>query len=162
MIILALLLTACETWPWQKTPTEPVAQMDPLAAKDTKEPYEAPVAPQPGLALSTEQRFKDIPLPVGLKEDLDRTFVYESGALQVGRMVYTSRASVSELAQFFINQCPAAGWSLKKVIEAEGGKSLLYSKAGKRLEVVVQSLTVTQGRRVTITLTPDTESEGGL
>jgi hypothetical protein len=112
--------------------------------------------------LSTEQRFKDIPLPVGLKEDLDRTFVYESGALQVGRMVYSSRASVNELAQFFLDQCPTAGWVRKNVIEAEGGKSFLYTKAGKRLEVVVQSVGVTLGRRVTLTLTPDTESEGGL
>jgi len=147
LMVAMAVLPACKSgMPWQQRSNQPVAEpVDPLAAKDTKEPYQAPVIESPGLALSPEQRFKDIPLPIGLKE--------------VGRMVYSSRASVYDLAQFFLKECPTAGWKLRNVLEAEG-KTLVFTKSGKELEIVVLPLGVTVGRRVSITLRPATE--GGL
>lgn len=156
--LLAVVCTACETWPWQKDRNPPVAQMDsqtnPPATSDTKEPYVAPLVPEPGLVLSSDQRFKDIPLPVGLKEDLERTFVYESAEFAVGRMVYTSRATIYDLVQFFVKECPTSGWKLDNVLEA-GGKTVFFKKPGKSLEVNVQDKGVSGGRRLMITLTPD-------
>lgn len=161
LMVAMAVLPACKSgMPWQQRSNQPVAEpVDPLAAKDTKEPYQAQVIESPGLALSPEQRFKDIPLPIGLKEDLDRTFVYQSSTLEVGRMVYSSRASVYDLAQFFLKECPTAGWKLRNVLEAEG-KTLVFTKSGKELEIVVLPLGVTVGRRVSITLRP--AAEGGL
>lgn len=155
------VLPACKSgMPWQHKSNQPVAgPTDPLTAKDTKEPYQAPVVESPGLALSPDQRFKDIPLPVGLKEDLDRTFVYQSTTMEVGRMVYSSRASVYDLAQFFLKECPTSGWKLRNVLEAEG-KTLIFSKPGKELEILVMPMNVALGRRVSITLRP--AAEGGL
>ncbi len=167
LLVVVTLLPACQSMPWNK-PKEPVAE--PLEASsssavDTKASYEAPVVPAPGLALSTEQRFKDVPLPMGVKEDLERTFVFEAGNLQVGRMVYTSRASVNELAQFYLRECPTAGWTRQNIMEAEN-KSIVFTKAGKRLEVMVQSLSaargIGRGRRLILTLTPDMDGGGGL
>lgn len=147
--LLAVVVAGCQSMPWQKPAAAPVVEpVDPSA------PYMAPAVAESGLQLSPEQRFKDIPLPVGLREDMERTFVYQSSALQVGRMVYTSRASVTDLTNFFIRECPTAQWELKDVLEA-GGKSLVYTKPGKRLVVLVQPLGVTKGRRVTITMTPE-------
>jgi hypothetical protein len=151
MAMLTVVLPACKSMPWQQTSNPSVAQM---GSVDTKTPYEAPIVPEPGLPLSTEQRFKDIPLPTGLKEDIERTFVYESASLQVGRMVYTSRASLNDLTQFFLKQCPTADWKLQNVLEAEA-KTLLFTKPGKRLEIAVQNLGVAKGRRVILTLKPD-------
>jgi len=161
LMVAMAVLPACKSgMPWQQKSNQPVAEpVDQSAAKDTKEPYQAPVVESPGLALSPEQRFKDIPLPVGLKEDLDRTFVYQSSTLEVGRMVYSTRASVYDLAQFFLKECPTAGWKLRNVLEAEG-KTLVFMKSGKELEIVVLPLGVTVGRRVSITLRP--AAEGGL
>jgi len=149
LCILGAVLAACQSVPWQKQGPPPVVEpVDPAT------PYVAPDVAASGLQLSPDQRFKDIPLPVGLREDMERTFVYQSSTLQVGRMVYTSRASVTDLTNFFIAQCPTAQWELKDVLEA-GGKSLVYTKPGKRLVVLVQSLGFAKGRRVIITMTPE-------
>ena len=155
-----VFLPACKSMPWERRSSQPVAQQqqqgDPLSA--TKDPsYTAPVVEAPGLALSPDQRFKDIPLPVGLKEDLDRTFVYQSSSLEVGRMVYSTRSTIYELTQFFLTECPTAGWKLRNVLEAEA-KTLVFTKPGKELEIVVTPLSVASGRRVSITLRPAAES----
>jgi hypothetical protein len=110
--------------------------------------------PETGLALSSEQRFSDIPLPVGLSEDPERTFVYQRSDLAVGRMVYTSRATVAELAQFYLEEAPLAGWQKQSVTQDEGAE-LVFTKPDKRLEVTVRPLSFGRGRRLVLTLLPD-------
>jgi len=120
MLAAVLLLPACETLRGNKPVAEPGLEgnsEDPAA-------YATPIVPEPGLALAPEQRFQDVPLPVGLDEDLERSFVFESPTLQVGRLVYGSRDTIAELTQFFIRECPTAQWQLRSVIEAQGGKRL--------------------------------------
>ena len=166
LIILTLALSACESMPWQNKSADPTAQLDAKDAKnskdlnDSKAPYDAPITPEPGLALSMDQRFKDIPLPIGLKEDPDRTFIYQSASLQVGRMVYTTHSTMNDLVAFFNRECPTAGWKLQDVLEADG-KRLVFAKAGKRMEVQVQNIGISMGRRVSITLRPETDGGGG-
>ena len=122
----------------------------------SEETYEDVPVDAPGLKLSTEQRFADVPLPVSVREDLDKTFVYESSSLQIGRMVYTSRATVNELVSFYIRECPIAGWELQNVVQADGAE-LLFTKPGKRLIVSVSTASVSRGlgRELTITLVPE-------
>ena len=122
----------------------------------------APVVGQPGLQLSTEQRFKDVPVPQGVKGDLDRTFVFESPSLHIGRMVYSTRASLADLAQFYIREAPTGQWQLQDTVEAEKSITLLFTKPGNRLNVQVQDLGMAKGRRLTVTLTPEGGSGGGL
>ena len=144
LIVVAIAGAGCQTNPFQQRSGPPA---------DLDNSYDPP--PQ-GLAMSPEQRFSDIPLPVGLREDYDRSFVYEEAGLAVGRMVYkTNRASMGELAQFFIEECPAADWRLEKLIESARGKELLFQKPNKRLVIEISNLGLVQGREVTITLTPD-------
>jgi len=112
--------------------------------------------PEPGLPLSAEQRFSDIPLPTDLQQDIDRTFVFENKTLQIGRMVYTTRAATGALAQFFIRECPAADWELDSVTQSAGAK-LIFLKPGKRLEINIRELGVTRGRELIITMTPETD-----
>lgn len=106
-----------------------------------------------GLAVSPEQRFKDVPLPAGLKEDPNRSFVYQDASLAIGRMVYTTKAGMNELANFYIQECPAADWELKHTIEVEG-KELVFEKPGKRLVVTVKDLGMVRGRVLILTMTP--------
>jgi hypothetical protein len=158
LVVLALLVTACETMPWRRKAAQPPAESAPL---EEKEPlYEPPIVPEPGLALSPEQRFPDIPLPVHLKEDEARTCVFDTPYIQAGRMVYTSRASINELAQFYIKQCPAADWKLESVIQG-GGVELVFVKPGKRLTVSIRSLGVARGgRQLVLVLVPDKTAGG--
>ncbi|NIA14169.1 MAG: hypothetical protein GWP08_08810 [Nitrospiraceae bacterium] len=153
LLVVAVMLPACETLNRRNQAKVPVADLE-TASNDA---YTAPLLEEGGLRLSTSQRFKDIPLPVGLKEDQDRSFVYESATLQIGRMVYSSRSTINELVQFFIRECPTADWAFINVLESNG-KLLVFKKPGKRMEVLVQdtaSLPLSAGRRIVITLTPD-------
>jgi hypothetical protein len=121
-------------------------------------PAEGAPAPavQQGLSLSSNQRFGDIPLPQGLTTDTARTFVYESSTLTLGRMVYTTKSPVNEVAQFFLNQCPLSGWTRMNLIEADG-IDMLFTKPGKKLEISIREASRTQTQLV-VNLTP----EGGI
>ena len=152
VLMAALLCLGCETMPWKKTSEPPlVEELEPLDPVDSSEPL---VVPETGLKLSPEQRFKDIPLPQNVKEDLDKTFVFESSTLQIGRMVYTSRASMNELVQFYVRECPTADWKLENVLQAEC-TTLLFTKPGKRLDVTVQDLGLPRARSLVLILTPE-------
>ena len=154
-VMASLVLAGCQTGPFAPKSSEPEdeALMEEVTAPSA---YEGPPMTDPGLAIATEQRFSDIPLPVGLKEDLERTFVYESSQLAVGRMVYSTKSSVNELAQFYIDECPAADWQLLDIVQA-GGADLTFRKPGKRLGVGIRDLGVARGRMLTLTLTPEAE-----
>lgn len=151
MLVGILALPGCTTSPLRRQgPPPTVEELEP-ADQDTS--YEAPLLPEPGLRLSTEQRFGDVPLPVGVKPDFEKTYVFESASLRLGRMVYTTRASVNELAQFYIKECPTTQWKLKNVIEAEG-VVLLFKKPGYSLEVRARSVGIGLKRQLALTLTP--------
>jgi len=96
----------------------------------------------------------DVPLPVGVKEDADRTFVYESSTMQVGRMVYTTRDSASELADFYLRQCKEFGWKLDAVTQADGYE-LLFSKPDKQLKVSIQKRGRLRGCLLVLNLLPE-------
>mgnify|MGYP005850162435 CR=1 FL=1 len=108
-----------------------------------------------GLDASPRRRFKDVPLPAGLREDFEQTYVFENANVQVGRMVYYSKASVTEIAQFYINACPESGWTLDSVLRAEGGANLDFRKPGKRLIVWVQAQGVGRSQKLVLHLTPE-------
>lgn len=152
-------VSGCQSMPWQKDTMPPVELLDETKAAEA--PVQAPAettttAEKPdALQLSTNQRMKDVPLPAKAKEDLERSYVYESATLQVGRMVYTVRASVNEIAQFYIDNAPAAGWQLINLNQAEGGATLLFRKEGKKLDVSVIPLGVLRSQRLVLQLVPD-------
>ncbi|MCP4643943.1 MAG: hypothetical protein GY851_26100 [bacterium] len=152
VLLAGLTLTACQTqqvnWRFWERPSSDVPP-------ELMEPGDVPIdplPPEPGLQLSTEQRFPDVPLPLGAKQD-DRTYVYQSSDLRIGRMVYSSRSSVQELANFFIRECPAADWILDSVVQSEGAE-LRFNKNGERLVVKISELGVARGREFELHLTP--------
>ena len=155
-------LAGCQSMPWQKDTMPPVELLDETKAasgEEVAQPVETTTtttAEKPDtLQMSTNQRISDVPLPAKAKEDLERSYVYESSSLQLGRMVYTVRASVNEIAQFYIDNAPAAGWKLINIKQAEGGAELLFRKEGKKLEVSVIPLGVLRSQRLVLHLVPD-------
>jgi hypothetical protein len=147
-LALVLLMSACGGgMGW--SPSLPTVQM-PGAAKP---PADMPPGSDPGLAMSSEQRFPDVPLPVGLTPDPERTYVYDSGNLKVGRLVYTTRASAEEMGQFYLREAPAAGWTFERMVQA-GGLELYFSKPGMRMTVVARPLSMGRGRQLVINYNP--------
>lgn len=151
--VVLSLMQGCQTLPWVSSQDEypPVEMLDEVAVVGS----EAPAIVPDTLPLSTDQRFKDVPLPADVNEDLERSYVFESADLQIGRMVYTSRATINELANFFIKECPAAEWRLESALQAAGGHILVFKKLGKRLEVQVQNQGTGRSRMLILNLTPE-------
>ncbi len=160
-MIAVVILSGCQSMPWQKTePMPPVELLDDAPKGDAPKgapPSQAPAAEAAkpsGLELSTQQRFKDVPLPAKAKEDPERSYVYESAALQIGRMVYNIHANPNDIANFYIAESPAAGWKLDNAQQALGNTYLLFTKQGKRLEVTVQPLGMGRGQRLILHMVP--------
>lgn len=88
VLVVGILLAAvsgCETMPWKKDTMPPVELLDETkAASGGQDTMTGPAEKPAALQMSTSQRIKDIPLPAKAKEDLDRTYVYESSTLQPG------------------------------------------------------------------------------
>ncbi len=158
-ILLVSLATACSTFPMRQSSPPPIDDLD-SGSGNAGALNDAPIMdappPEPGLRLAVDQRFSDIPLPLGLKPDADRTYVFENRTLQIGRMVYSSRETVNDLAQFFIRECPAADWQLNSTTQASGAQ-LVFNKPGKRLAISIRDLGVSRGRELVINMTPETD-----
>ena len=156
VVAMGMALSACTTMqnPFQKSSTPPPAELPPDSAPSASSATPAGPPPEEGLALAPSQRFADVPLPIGVKEEPDKTFVYEDKQLQIGRMVYNTRSTVNELAQFYIREAPTGGWKLINNIQA-AGQELQFVKMGKRLTVIVRELGAPKGRQLVLTVTPD-------
>ncbi len=158
-IICGVVFAGCQTMPWQRDTMPPVELLEDTETSQgtvTEAPSQAPV-----LQMAPNQRFKDVPLPMKAKEDLDRSYVYEAPSMQVGRMVYTIRASVNDIAQFYIDACPAADWKLVSVKQGTGGAEVLFRKPGKKLEVSILPLGMLRGKRLVLHLVPEQAIEPG-
>lgn len=153
-LLLAVTLWGCETIKWPGRSQAALPAIEPL--NDASAPLDAP-APDAGLVESAAKRFDDIPLPSGLTEDMDRTYVYHSSSIKIGRMVYTSREAVQDLAQFFLQKLPETGWKLDSMQQAERVE-MLFTKPDMRLTVSVFRQGVGRANMVILNLTP---SDGG-
>lgn len=106
-------------------------------------------------------RFSDVPLPQGIKEDMERSYVYESSTLQVGRMVYDVDERIINVAQFYINEAPRHGWELTSMLQAEGAQ-MTFEKPGRRMWVSVSSDgMMKKNSRLIINVVPDEASTQG-
>lgn len=138
LAILAVTATGCQS---NKSSVDPITG--------------ATISGSNGLSSSGQQRFSDVPLPKGAKVDSSRSFVYESGAIQIGRMVYTIREKVNPVSQFYIRESPGFGWTLDSVLEADGSQLLMH-KPGKKLIVHVRDIGfIKGGTRITVQLIPE-------
>lgn len=77
----------------------------------------------PMLEPSAMLKFADIPVPQGFKFLPTDSYVFQSGNVRVGVLVYTGRANAEQLVAFYQNQMPMYNWNLLNVIEY--GKRML-------------------------------------
>jgi hypothetical protein len=122
LLAAVLMLSACQSGSFSKQGASNPATVSGAAA-----------SPLPAMART---RFSDVPLPEGIKEDIERSYVYESATLQVGRMVYEVDTRSTNLAQFYISEAPKLGWQLTSMLLAEGAQ-MMFQKPGKEMWVNV-------------------------
>lgn len=146
-ILMAVALTACQSYQF---PTFKRSSA-PADLGGTGLPPDS----EPGIPMASQSRFPDVPVPLNVKEDTERTYVYESPGLQIGRLVYTSRNDLAELAQFYVREAPATGWTMQSIQQA-GAVDIVFTKPGKRLNVTVRDLGMGRGRQLILNYTPDT------
>ena len=122
LLVAILTLTACQSDSYSKQGATNAATVSGTAA-----------SPLPAM---TRTRFSDVPLPEGVKEDIERSYVYENATLQVGRMIYEVDSSSTNVAQFYIVEAPKHGWQLVSMLQS-GGAQMMFQKPGKEMWVVV-------------------------
>lgn len=154
MVVLAALLAGCETTPFQSSEEPPVK----LLSETEKGSYTPPAATTAGLVPSPHKRFNEIPLPDGLREDTVRTFVYDSRSVKIGKMVYYSKNTVNELAQFYITNAPLDNWTLVSTTQSEDSVLLFFTKPGKRLNVESRRVGVGRSNELVLSYLPAEES----
>jgi hypothetical protein len=148
------LIAGCQT---RSNSSNPLDDMGPLDSMPIDE-GDGALLQEPGLQASPQTRFSDLPLPVGVVEDFDRTYIFESKNLQIGRMVYRIKASVSEVARFYIREAARNDWRLGSVLQADGAE-LVFRKPGKRLQVMIRETGIARGSLLIIHLTPETGAD---
>ncbi len=56
--------------------------------------------------------FDDILFPPGLKLEMDKSFIYETSSLTVGRLILSGRVQAYSLLNFFTQNMEKDGWNL--------------------------------------------------
>lgn len=153
LLSTSVLIAGCETLPFQKESEPPVKL---LSASETGGVAPGPIT-GPGIPAAGYKRFNEIPLPDGLREDTQRSFVYDSRSVKIGKMVYQSKNSVNELAQFYITNAPLDGWTLVSTTQSEDSVLLFFVKQGKRLNVESRRVGVGRSNELILSYLPAEE-----
>lgn len=151
-----LLFAGCETMPFQ-TEEEPPVKLLGASESGGSGSTNAPID-GPGIPAAGHKRFNEIPLPDGLREDTQRTFVYDSRSVRIGKMVYNSKNTVNELAQFYITNAPLDGWNLVSTTQSEDSVLLFFVKQGKRLNVESRRVGVGRSNELILNYLPAEEA----
>jgi hypothetical protein len=120
-----VVFTGCETFPtWPGSSADTVSE-ESLAEIPSVESVFPPAA---------AARFEDVPVPEGLEMVHKRSFVFQSGDLEVGFLIYKGRLMPEEAAQFFVDTLPRAGWNLLDVLEYDD-ITIMFERPDKNLIV---------------------------
>ena len=97
-------------------------------------------------------RFPDMPLPVGVDFDMDRTLVFGAGDSWFGRLVITSSHSTNDMFDFYKQKLPEFGW--QEITSIRAAISVLtFARQDRIVTIQVQSATLL-GSGVSITVSP--------
>jgi hypothetical protein len=91
----------------------------------------SPRAPQ-------RSEFEDIPVPVGLTLDTNRTTIIESPTVKAARLFYKSRLKPDSLATAYRTTLEANGWRhVSSTTAADKGTTQVYEKPESSLQVQI-------------------------
>ena len=90
----------------------------------------------PGMPLAPDFRIADIPLPAGFDFVRKGSFVFQNSRMDVGRIQYSGRAPIEEVAQFYLDEMTNYNWTLLNVTEY-GSITLYFEKPDKAAQVLL-------------------------
>ena len=78
--------------------------------------------------------FEDVLIPHELKLEMDKSFIYETPSLKVGRLIFSGRVQVYSLSNFFTHNMEKDGW---KLVNRFGFKDVVlnFSKSNRNCTV---------------------------
>ena len=89
-----------------------------------------------GIPLAPAFRIADIPIPAGFSYDRDHSYVYQDSEVEVGKVLYSGKEPIGEVAQFYSDEMPRYNWTLLNMIE-EGNIAMQFEKEGKACRVLL-------------------------
>ncbi len=96
-------------------------------------------------------QFSDLPVPAKATMDVDHTLLLGNGENWVGRLVYTSWNSPSNMYDFYRSDMPGFGW--QEVTSVRASISVLTWQRGERI-ATIQIRETTFGSEVIVTMSP--------
>lgn len=97
-------------------------------------------------------RFPDMPLPIGVDFDMDRTLIFGGDDSWFGRLVISSSHSANDMFDFYKQKLPEFGW--QEITSIRAAVSVLtFSRQDRIATIQVQSATLL-GSEVSITVSP--------
>jgi len=103
---------------------------------------------RPPTVIPNSFRFEDIPIPPGMTLNRKESFIYETGAIKTGLLIYEGKGEMEKLSGFFKEQMPKYRWRLMSNFELhnimlsfikEGWSSVIYilpmESETKRIEI---------------------------
>lgn len=91
-----------------------------------------------GMPLAADFRIADLPMPADFDFDREHSFVFQNSRMDVGRIQYKGKASIEDVAQFYLDEMTNYNWVLVNVTE-HGSIMLFFEKPDKSAQVVLSS-----------------------
>jgi len=82
--------------------------------------------------------FDDIPIYPGFREIPEKSFLYESGNIKVGRLVFVGNASVKSVVDYYKDSLPQTGWEPISVTIYGKAASMTYTTLDRVLQIEVK------------------------
>ena len=90
----------------------------------------------PGIPLAPEFRIVDIPVPAEFEFERENSFVFQNNMIDVGRIQYSGKEKIGEVAQFYLDEMPRYNWTLLNVAEHRT-IMLFFEKEDKSCQVLL-------------------------
>lgn len=97
-------------------------------------------------------RFTDVPVPSKFKLDRKRSFIYESGSIKAGFIIYTGWASLDALVDFYKTEMLTYDWELVSIFE-HTDVGMVFAKEGWNCSVRLTSRSL-GGSKIEIQIGP--------
>lgn len=105
-------------------------------------------------------QFKDIPIPASTSLNKDRSLITGAQESWIGRLVFTSFDSTTEMFDFYKNNAPGFGW--EEITSVRSKVSVLTYSRGERVMTIQIADRWLWGSEVELTVSPRGTSSSGL
>jgi len=99
---------------------------------------------QEGAAVITQEEVKaeilgdSVPIYPGFKLVPTKSFIYESGEIKVGRLVFVGKASVKDVVSYYKNTLPERGWEPVAITIYGNTAELTFTTPDQFLQIEVK------------------------